>query len=145
MSLTEEAELALAIDRLEWAVGADVTDTAAGMRRLGRALAELQWALGFHAASTEAPDGPLSRPADPTLLPFDRPDPQIEALRQEHRDLQRRTIALRGEIGAADGPRPSAGGHCSAAAWAEYCRRAEGILAAVRRHREHECDLTSAN
>jgi hypothetical protein len=86
---TEDGALALAIDRLEWALGTSFgRDLCAWWDGVGRALAQVKTALDRHAAQVESATGLFAVVAERDLLPFTGPARQVAALRQEHRNLR---------------------------------------------------------
>jgi hypothetical protein len=96
MMQTDDAALALAIDRLEWALGTPLgRDAGAWCDRVGRGLAHVKTALDRHAAEVESPAGLFDQVAGRGLLPFTAPARQVTALCQEHRNLRATVAGLR--------------------------------------------------
>jgi hypothetical protein len=92
MSPTAEAALAIALDRVHWALSyprRHREDDWDG--RLRRALASLQEAWAGHGEQVESFLAPL---ADPTELPFTATDRLAALLRREYRDLEKESRRL---------------------------------------------------
>ena len=134
MLQTEDAALALAIDRLEWALGTPL-DAGAWCDRVGRSLAHVRAALDRHAAEVESPEGLFARVTEHGFLPFTAPARQVTALWQDHRNLRAAVAGLRallgGEARRPNSPRAGVRLH-------EVWKLGRELAAALRAHVEAE-------
>jgi hypothetical protein len=144
---TQEAALAVALDRVRWALAyprRHAQDDWDG--RLRRALAALRSAWDEHIAHVEAL---LALVADPAELPFTPVARQARAIRQEHRKLAGEAHQLLKELEAVPSVYQSgfntAGSGPSGKRLATIVRRAEALAAGVRRHLAAEASLSLAD
>jgi hypothetical protein len=143
---TQEAALAVALDRVGWALAyprRHAQDDWDG--RLRRALAAFQAAWAAHSSRVEAL---LAQYADPAELPFTPLARQAPAIRQGHRQLAGKAQRLLKELEAVPSVYQScfdaAGTGPSRKRLAAIVRRAEALAAAVRRHLAAEVELELA-
>jgi hypothetical protein len=129
---TEDAALALAIERLEWALGTPLgRDAQPWCDRVSRGLAQVTTALERHAAQVESPGGWVAQVAQRDLLPFTATARQARALCQEYRNLRVVVAGLQalldGEARRPDSPRAGMRLH-------ELWKLGRELAAALRAH-----------
>jgi hypothetical protein len=137
----EEAPLAFAVGRLQWALAQPLRwGEPEWPARTARALAGLQSALAWHTASLESRSGLFAEVVDPDLLPFTPAAEEVKHLRQEHRDYQLRLGAMQHQLARA----MSAGANEWFRRLIDVARGAEQLATQMGEHLQSEKELSLA-